>query len=99
MLYWDCVSPLPTVSSSISIVFPPLLIVFPPLSTVFFFSCDYFSSSCVVISWFTELGEIVDCVALLPTTGGRVGMLDPGIFLIREMCATVWDDVSIRRSR
>ena len=58
-------------------------------------SFDCFSSCSVVISWLTELGETMDCAASLPTTGGRVDILDPGIFLIREMCATVWDDVSI----
>ena len=37
----------------------------------------------------------MDYVASLPTVDERVDMLDLGIFLIREMCAIVWDNVSI----
>ena len=53
----------------------------------------------VATAWFAELWEIVDCAASLPMVGGRIGTLDLGIFLIRKMCATVSDDVSICRTR
>ena len=39
--------------------------------------------------WFTKLGEVMDCAALLLTIGGRICTIDSSNFLIHEMCATV----------
>ena len=74
--------------------------VFSPTATVCFLLLRLCAFSYrIATTWFAELGEIVDCATSLLAVGGRTCVLDSSIFLIREICATVWDDLSIRCSQ